>query len=65
MTVDVLLRGDIGPEMKLERWVEVGRPRNEAERRQDLLHQHGIIDLAPRSLSLEPDQTAWLTLTHR
>lgn len=26
VTVDMLLRDDIGPEMRLERWVEAGRP---------------------------------------
>ena len=65
MTVDILTRGQIGPEMQLERWVEVGRPRNEAERKQDLLQQHGILDLQPRTFSLGPEETRWLTVTQR
>ncbi|GIL85005.1 hypothetical protein Vretimale_9849 [Volvox reticuliferus] len=51
--------------VELENWVEPGRPRNEDERVRDLISEHRLFEMRPRSGSLEPGAKGTLTVEFR
>ncbi|GIL53686.1 hypothetical protein Vafri_9323 [Volvox africanus] len=51
--------------VELENWVEPGRPRNEEERVRDLISEHRLFEMRPRSGSLEPGAKGTLTVEFR
>ncbi|EFJ47120.1 hypothetical protein VOLCADRAFT_92245 [Volvox carteri f. nagariensis] len=51
--------------VELENWVEQGRPRTEDERVRDLISEHKLFEMRPRSGSLEPGAKGTMTVEFR